>query len=67
MYSGRRVRVEQEAVLGAKCSAYYVHKIIDVSGSEPKEYRGVVPARSCHSGNDSKRIPCRNIPGHLVH
>lgn len=40
------VRVEQEAVLGANVVLTMSTKIIDVSGSEPKEYRGVVPARS---------------------
>jgi 2,3,4,5-tetrahydropyridine-2-carboxylate N-succinyltransferase len=40
------VRVEQEAVLGANVVLTQSTKIIDVSGSEPIEYRGVVPARS---------------------
>jgi 2,3,4,5-tetrahydropyridine-2-carboxylate N-succinyltransferase len=40
------VRVESEAVLGANVVLTMSTKIIDVSGSEPKEYRGVVPARS---------------------
>ena len=40
------VRVETEAVLGANVVLTMSTKIIDVSGSEPKEYRGVVPARS---------------------
>ncbi|MFN8297041.1 MAG: 2,3,4,5-tetrahydropyridine-2,6-dicarboxylate N-succinyltransferase [Chitinophagales bacterium] len=40
------VRVEAEAVLGANVVLTMSTKIIDVSGSEPKEYRGVVPARS---------------------
>jgi len=40
------VRVEQEAVLGANVVLTMSTKIIDVSGSEPVEYRGVVPARS---------------------
>ena len=40
------VRVEQEAVLGANVVLTMSTKIIDVSGNEPKEYRGVVPARS---------------------
>lgn len=40
------VRVEQEAVLGANVVLTASTKIIDVSGSEPKEYKGVVPARS---------------------
>ncbi len=40
------VRVEKEAVLGANVVLTMSTKIIDVSGTEPKEYRGVVPARS---------------------
>ena len=40
------VRVEKEAVLGANVVLTMSTKIIDVSGPEPIEYRGVVPARS---------------------
>ncbi|MBA2562056.1 MAG: 2,3,4,5-tetrahydropyridine-2,6-dicarboxylate N-succinyltransferase [Chitinophagaceae bacterium] len=40
------VRVEKEAVLGANVVLTQSTKIIDVSGSEPVEYRGCVPARS---------------------
>ena len=40
------VRVEKEAVLGANVVLTQSTKIIDVSGSEPKEHKGVVPARS---------------------
>lgn len=40
------VKVEKEAVLGANVVLTKSTKIIDVSGSEPKEYRGLVPARS---------------------
>ncbi len=40
------VRVEKEAVLGANVVLTKSTKIIDVSGSEPIEYRGIVPARS---------------------
>jgi len=40
------VIVEQEAVLGANVVLTSSTKIIDVTGSEPKEYRGKVPARS---------------------
>ena len=40
------VLVEKEAVLGANVVLTQSTKIIDVSGSEPLEYRGVVPARS---------------------
>lgn len=40
------VRVEREAVLGANVVLTQSTRIIDVSGAEPVEYRGVVPARS---------------------
>ena len=38
--------VEREAVLGANVVITNSTKVIDVSGDEPKEYRGFVPARS---------------------
>lgn len=40
------VRVEKEAVLGANVCLTASTKIIDVTGNEPKEYKGFVPARS---------------------
>ncbi len=40
------VRVEREAVLGANVVITQSTRIIDVSGPEPIEHRGVVPARS---------------------
>jgi len=40
------VIVEKEAVLGANVVLTQSTKIIDVSGNEPKEYKGSVPARS---------------------
>lgn len=40
------VHVEKEAVLGANVVLTKSTKIIDVSGSEPVEYKGRVPARS---------------------
>ena len=40
------VKVEAEAVLGANVVLTQSTKIIDVSGAEPIEYRGRVPARS---------------------
>ncbi|MGB0404135.1 MAG: 2,3,4,5-tetrahydropyridine-2,6-dicarboxylate N-succinyltransferase [Salibacteraceae bacterium] len=40
------VKVESEAVLGANVVLTASTKIIDVSGPEPIEYRGVVPAKS---------------------
>jgi len=40
------VKVEKESVLGANVVLTQSTKIIDVSGKEPVEYRGIVPARS---------------------
>lgn len=40
------VRIEKEAVLGANVVLTASTKIIDVTGSSPKEYKGVVPPRS---------------------
>jgi Tetrahydrodipicolinate N-succinyltransferase len=40
------VRVEKEAVLGANVVLTSSTKIIDVTGSEPVETRGIIPARS---------------------
>jgi 2,3,4,5-tetrahydropyridine-2-carboxylate N-succinyltransferase len=40
------VHVESQAVIGAGVTLTMSTKIIDVTGSEPKEYRGKVPARS---------------------
>ena len=40
------VRVEKEAVLGANVCLTASTKIIDVTGPEPIEYKGFVPARS---------------------
>lgn len=52
------VRVEQEAVLGANVVITASTPIIDVSGSEPVEYRGRVPARSVViPGTRSKSFP----------
>lgn len=52
------VRVEKEAVLGANVVLTMSTKIIDVSGSSPKEYKGVVPPRSVViSGTYTKKFP----------
>ena len=52
------VRVEKEAVLGANVVLTQSTKIIDVSGSEPVEYRGRVPARSVViPGSYPKKFP----------
>ncbi len=40
------VHIEHEAVLGANVVLTKSTRIIDVSGSQPKEYKGFVPARS---------------------
>lgn len=52
------VRIEKEAVLGANVVLTMSTKIIDVSGSSPKEYKGVVPSRSVViSGTTVKKFP----------
>jgi len=52
------VRVEKEAVLGANVVLTQSTKIIDVSGAEPIEYRGRVPARSVViPGSYTKQFP----------
>jgi 2,3,4,5-tetrahydropyridine-2-carboxylate N-succinyltransferase len=52
------VRVEKEAVLGANVVITKSTKIIDVSGAEPVEYKGVVPARSVViPGSYTKKFP----------
>ena len=52
------VRVEKEAVLGANVVLTQSTKIIDVSGNEPVESKGVVPARSVViPGSYTKKFP----------
>ncbi len=52
------VIVEKEAVLGANVVLTQSTKIIDVSGSEPVEYKGRVPARSVViPGSYTKKFP----------
>jgi 2,3,4,5-tetrahydropyridine-2,6-dicarboxylate N-succinyltransferase len=52
------VRVEKEAVLGANVVLTQSTRIIDVSGSAPKEMKGVVPARSVViPGTYNKKFP----------
>ncbi|MBI3883770.1 MAG: 2,3,4,5-tetrahydropyridine-2,6-dicarboxylate N-succinyltransferase [Sphingobacteriales bacterium] len=52
------VRVEKEAVLGANVVLTKSTKIIDVSGEEPIEYKGIVPARSVViPGSYMKKFP----------
>jgi 2,3,4,5-tetrahydropyridine-2-carboxylate N-succinyltransferase len=40
------VRVEKEAVLGSNVVLTQSTKIIDVSGNEPVEFKGIIPSRS---------------------
>jgi 2,3,4,5-tetrahydropyridine-2-carboxylate N-succinyltransferase len=52
------VIVEKEAVLGANVVLTQSTKIIDVSGDQPKEYKGRVPARSVViPGSYTKKFP----------
>ncbi|MDD3638083.1 MAG: 2,3,4,5-tetrahydropyridine-2,6-dicarboxylate N-succinyltransferase, partial [Bacteroidales bacterium] len=52
------VRVEKEAVLGANVVLTKSTKIIDVSGSNPVEMKGIVPARSVViPGTYTKKFP----------
>jgi 2,3,4,5-tetrahydropyridine-2-carboxylate N-succinyltransferase len=52
------VKVEKEAVLGANVVLTQSTKIIDVSGDEPIEFKGRVPARSVViPGSYSKKFP----------
>lgn len=52
------VRVEKEAVLGANVVLTSSTKIIDVTGSQPVEYKGIVPARSVViPGSYTKKFP----------
>jgi 2,3,4,5-tetrahydropyridine-2,6-dicarboxylate N-succinyltransferase len=63
------VRVEQEAVLGANVVLTMSTKIIDVTGDEPKETKGVIPARSVViPGSYTKKFPAGefNVPCALI-
>ncbi len=52
------VRVEREAVLGANVVLTASTRIIDVSGSQPVEYKGRVPSRSVViPGSYTKKFP----------
>ena len=52
------VRIGKEAVLGANVTLTASSKIIDVTGSEPKEYTGYVPERSVViPGSFTKKFP----------
>ncbi|EAS20098.1 2, 3, 4, 5-tetrahydropyridine-2, 6-dicarboxylate N-succinyltransferase [Flavobacteria bacterium BBFL7] len=63
------VRVETEAVLGANVVLTASTKIIDVTGDEPVEYKGLVPARSVViPGSYAKEFPSGtyNVPCALI-
>ncbi len=63
------VHIEKEAVLGANVVITGSTKIIDVSGSEPKEYKGFVPERSVViPGSITKKFPAGeyNVPAALI-
>ena len=52
------VRIGKEAVLGANVTLTASSKIIDVTGNEPKEYKGYVPERSVViPGSYTKKFP----------
>lgn len=52
------VRIGKEAVIGAGVTLTASSKIIDVTGSEPKEYKGFVPPRSVViPGTLTKKFP----------
>ncbi|WP_373056782.1 2,3,4,5-tetrahydropyridine-2,6-dicarboxylate N-succinyltransferase [Zunongwangia sp. H14] len=52
------IRVEKEAVLGANVVLTASTKIIDVTGDEPKQFTGYVPARSVViPGSYTKKFP----------
>jgi 2,3,4,5-tetrahydropyridine-2,6-dicarboxylate N-succinyltransferase len=52
------VIIEKEAVLGANVTLTGSTKIIDVTASQPVEYRGIVPSRSVViSGSVQKKFP----------
>jgi len=63
------VRVETGAVLGANVTLTMSTKIIDVSGTEPIEYKGVVPSNSVViPGTIEKEFPAGkyNVPVALI-
>ncbi len=63
------VHIEKEAVLGANVVITQSTKIIDVTGKEPVEYKGKVPARSVViPGSYTKEFPAGNyqVPCSLI-
>lgn len=63
------VRVEKEAVLGANVVLTMSTKIIDITGNEPVEIKGIVPERSVViPGSYTKKFPAGdyNVPCALI-
>jgi len=63
------VRVGKEAVLGANVTITGSSKVIDVTGPEPKEYKGFIPERSVViPGSYPKEFPAGvyNVPCALI-
>ncbi len=63
------VRVGKEAVLGANVTLTGSSKVIDVTGEEPKEYKGFVPPRSVViPGGYTKKFPAGEyqVPAALI-
>jgi len=63
------IRVGKEAVIGANVTLTGSTKIIDVTGSEPKEYKGFIPDRSVViPGSRVKKFPAGeyNVPVALI-
>lgn len=63
------VKVEKEAVLGANVVLTASTKIIDVTGDEPIEMKGIIPARSVViPGSFTKKFPAGdyNVPCALI-
>ena len=63
------IRVEKEAVLGANVVLTGSTKIIDVTGAEPVELKGIVPSRSVViPGSYAKKFPAGdfNVPCALI-
>ena len=63
------VKVEKEAVLGANVVLTASTRVIDVTGNEPKEMKGIIPARSVViPGSYVKKFPAGeyNVPCALI-
>ncbi|MAJ13196.1 MAG: 2,3,4,5-tetrahydropyridine-2,6-dicarboxylate N-succinyltransferase [Flavobacteriales bacterium] len=63
------VKIEKEAVLGANVVLTASTKIVDVSGNNPIEYKGIIPSRSVViPGSINKEFPAGNyaVPCALI-